>query len=328
MSTGDHLPYQLRPNKAIERLLFVELLSRLDAALGISNTYEYFGFGGPQMEDFRLLNEYFPKMRMLSIEREEHVLKRQRFNGPHTNVRCRLQKSADFVSKFSARGKSIVWLDYTIPAERPAQVAEFQNLLRRVKEYSVVKITLNAAVATLGGQPGSRKLQAERLETFLKDFSACFPNGLDELAVTANIFPATLLQVLEFAAAEVLRDRADWRFQPLTSATYADGQKMLTLTGIVGKRANLANILHCHKLITWEFLRGVWNDPIPIEVPELTLKEKIHVNQLLPKYEDDINFIHRKLGFFVDRDVNKSEEKLRNYVSFQKHYPHFGKIAI
>lgn len=267
-------------------------------------------------------------MKMVSVEREAQVLKRQRFNGPHTNVRCKLQTSTDFVSGFASKLKAIVWLDYTEPGERPAQVAEFQNLLRRVREFSLVKITVNAAVSTLGGQAGQPGLQAERRKAFLHDFGRCFPNELGEEAVTANNFPKTVLRVLEYAAAEVLHDRHEWRFQPLTSAVYADGQKMLTLTGIVGKRPNLANILNNPNLLGWNFTRLVWNDPVAIEVPELTMKERIHVNQLLPKHENNIAFIHRKLGFQVDNKTEESERKLRNYVSFQRHYPHFGKVAI
>ena len=160
------------------------------------------------------------------------------------------------------------------------------------------------------------------------DFGRCFPNGLGEEEVTTNNFPKTLLRVLEFTAAEVLHDRHDWRFHPLSSAVYADGQTMLTLTGIVGKRSKLANIVNTPGLVGWDFTRLVWNDPVLIEVPELTLKERIHVNQLLPKHENNISFIHRKLGFQMDKVVEESERKLRNYVSFQRHYPHFGKVAI
>jgi Putative O-methyltransferase len=215
MSSGGNLPYQLRPNKAVERLLFVELLNRLNAPLGIGRDYEYFGFGGPQMEDFRLINECFPDMKMVSIEREEQVLKRQRFNRPHTNVRCKRQTSSDLVANFPTRTKAIIWLDYTEPGEREAQVTEFQHIIRRVREFGIVKITMNANPASLGGNTGQSGLQAERLKKFLKDFSRCFPNGLGEEGITANNFPATLLRVLDYAAAEVLRDRQDWRFQPL-----------------------------------------------------------------------------------------------------------------
>ena len=72
-------------------------------------------------------------MKMLSIERESDVLKRQRFNGPHTNVRCKLQTSGDFVLTVSDRRKMIVWLDYTDANERPVQIAEFQTLLRGLR---------------------------------------------------------------------------------------------------------------------------------------------------------------------------------------------------
>lgn len=328
MSSGGNLPYQLRPNKAVERLLFAELLNRLDTPLGINTGYEYFGFGGPQMEDFRLLNECFPEMKMVSVEREPQVLKRQRFNGPHTNVRCKLKRSADFVSEFSCKSKAVVWLDYTAPSERPEQVAEFQNLLRRVRELSIVKISINAAASTLGGHSGQPGLAAERLKKFMDDFGRCFPNGLAEEAVTTNNFPKTLLRVLEYAAAEVLHDRPDWRFQPLGSAVYADGQTMLTLTGFVGKRPKLTNVTGHANLVGWDFTRLGWDDPVVIEVPELTMKERIHVNQLLPRHETNIAFIHRRLGFQVDSSQQESERKLRNYVSFQRHYPHFGKVAI
>src|SRR6266478_2594039 len=128
MNVGGRLPYQLRPNKAVERLMFLELLGRLNAVLGISREYEYVGFGGPQMEDFRLLHGAFPEMKMLSIERQPEVLKRQRFNGPHTNVECKLRTSSDFVSRVSDKQRLVVWLDYTEADERTIQIAEFQSL--------------------------------------------------------------------------------------------------------------------------------------------------------------------------------------------------------
>ena len=113
-----------------------------------------------------------------------------------------------------------------------------------------------------------------------------------------------------------------------SSAVYADGQTMLTLTGIVGKRPSLENVVANPDLVDWKFTRFNYDNPVVIEVPELTLKERIHVNQLLPKHEDNIPFIHRKLGFQVDQKLEESERKIRNYVFFQRHYPHFGKVSI
>jgi hypothetical protein len=328
MNTGGQLPYQLRPNKAVERLMFIELLGRLDLDLGIGRSYSYVGFGGPQMEDFRVLHERFPVMKMLSLEKEQYVLSRQRFNQPHTNVRCRLQKSGDFIAQLSGNEKLVAWLDYTDPEERSIQISEFQSLLRNLRTLSIIKLTLNAAPATLGGNPGESGLQALRRAAFLKDFERCFPSGLEEEKMENDNFPSTLLSVVDYTAAEALRDRVDWRFQPLTSATYADGQQMLTVTGILGRRTEIANVLHSCDLATWEFARLTWSDPVQIQVPELTLKERIFINQLLPKLTDNVALIQKRLRFLVDSPESASERKLQNYVSFQKHYPFWGKVAI
>jgi hypothetical protein len=327
MASGGNLPYQLRPNKAVERLLFVDLLSIFDHELHIGRDYGYFGFGGPQMEDFRLLHERFAQMQMISIEKEEAVIKRQRFNEPHTNVKCQRKNSGEFIRSFRPKTPVIVWLDYTEPAPRPQQIAEFQTLLRRVPAGSIIKITLNANSASLGGPPGPG-LQAARLEKFLHDFRRCLPVGFGEEGVTSDEFPLSLLKVLDYAATEALKNKKEWRFQPLTSSVYADGQKMLTVTGIVGTREAVRDWSEYPELKRWFFYRPKWETPVLIEVPELTLKERIHINQLLPELEKNIGEIHRKLGCWVDLNLEDSERKLKNYVAFHRHYPHFGKVAI
>lgn len=328
MTAGGRLPYHLRPNKAVERLIFLQLLSYVATPLRLESDYDYVGLGGPQMEEFRLLQELFPEMSMLSIEREPPVLKRQRFNRPHTNVKCRLQKTEDFVLRVSDRRKLIVWLDYTRPVERAQQLADFQALIRNVRDGSILKITLNAAPATLGGAPGEAGLQAKRLEAFKKDFGRCFPLGLDEETVTNDRFPETLITIIDYLSSEAVAARPNRRFQPLTSAVYADGQQMLTVTGIVDTRARITNLLAVTKLPTWDFARLTWADPVHVDVPELTLKERITINQNLPKLAKQIAMLQRKLGFWVDITQGTSEEKLTNYVSFQRHYPYWGKVAI
>lgn len=330
MNTGGQLPYQLRPNKAVERLVFMELLNRLDAVLKIGATYDYVGFGGPQMEDFRLLHEVFPGMKMLSIERDLNVLKRQRFNCPHTNVRSRLQTSADFVSKVSDRRRLVVWLDYTDASERVAQIAEFQSLLRSLQDRSIVKLTLNATPSTLGGSVGEPRLLKTRLSAFLSDFGRCFPNGLEEEAMADENFPNALLAVVDYVGREAFSGRGDWRFQPLTFAAYSDSrQQMLTVTGIIGQKTDLNGVLTVSGFADWDFSRLTWNDPIVrIRVPELTLKERVFINQLLPKLANDAAAVQKRLRFFLDETEDASQEKLRNYITFQRHYPYWGKVTV
>jgi hypothetical protein len=328
MTSAGQLPYQLRPNKAVERLVFVELLRRLDPALQIATQYRYVGFGGPQMEDFRILHESFPGMKMLSIERDAEVLKRQRFNCPHTNVQCKRQSSGQFVLSVSDKQSLIVWLDYAEADERPTQIAEFQSLLQNLRSRSVVKLTLNAEPSTLGGSPGDAGLQASRLTSFRRDFDRCFPDGIEEEMMVADNFPSALLKVVDYAAKEVLR--GDWRFQLLTSSTYADSrQQMMTVTGVVGAKTDLSSVLVTSNLVEWDFARlSISDPPVRIKVPELTLKERIFIDQLLPKLEKEPAKVQQKLRFLLDKTQNDSEEKLRSYLLFHRHYPFWGKVSV
>jgi hypothetical protein len=328
MTSAGQLPYQLRPNKAVERLVFVELLRKLEPTLQLATQYRYVGFGGPQMEDFRILHASFPAMKMLSIERDAEVLKRQRFNCPHTNVRCKRQTSGDFVLSASGTHNLIVWLDYAEADERPTQIAEFQSLLQNLKSRSIVKLTLNAEPSTLGGSPGQPGLQAARLAAFRRDFDRCFPAGMEEEMVVSDNFPSALLTVVDYAAKEVLR--ADWRFQLLTSAAYADSrQQMMTVTGIVGSKVDLSSVLITSQLTEWEFARlSISDPPVRIRVPELTLKERIFIDQLLPRLEKQPAKVQQRLRFLLDKTRGESEEKLRSYLLFQRHYPFWGKVSV
>ena len=42
--------------------------------------YTYFGLGGPFLEDFRVLNDFFGDLKLVSIEVNEEVVKRQQFH--------------------------------------------------------------------------------------------------------------------------------------------------------------------------------------------------------------------------------------------------------
>ncbi len=51
--------YHLRTNKAIDRFTFIEAIRRMASPKELSEC-TYYGFGGPYLEDFRLLHESFP----------------------------------------------------------------------------------------------------------------------------------------------------------------------------------------------------------------------------------------------------------------------------
>jgi hypothetical protein len=72
MSNGSSVPYRLRPNKAVDRELFLALLVRLAATMKIEN-HQYVGLGGPFLEDFRLIHARLGINDMVCIESEENM---------------------------------------------------------------------------------------------------------------------------------------------------------------------------------------------------------------------------------------------------------------
>src|SRR5258708_1078485 len=78
-----HPPYHLRPHKAVDRLLFVEILQRLPALTGVAiGRYTYYGLGGPFLDDCRALHQAFPDTRLVSFEKNAQTFKRQQFHKP------------------------------------------------------------------------------------------------------------------------------------------------------------------------------------------------------------------------------------------------------
>jgi hypothetical protein len=149
MSAGSSLPYRLRPNKAVDRELFLSLLIRLAAKLSIEK-YHYVGLGGPFLEDFRLVHARLGIGRMTCVECEEEVHKRQIFNRPISSLECIHSTLEDYLDEHEFETPTIVWFDYTEPRGITTQIERFAHTIGTVSIGSVLRITLNANPASLG----------------------------------------------------------------------------------------------------------------------------------------------------------------------------------
>ena len=149
--SGSNLAYHLRPNKAIDRNLFIAILERVGRVRNISG-YEYIGFGGPMLEDYKALHAALRISRMHSIERDENTYRRQRFNRPASFVTLHNLHSDEFFRQHEFHeGGSVVWLDYT-DSQLRSQLDEFASVVSKLDCYDVVKVTLNANPANLGSE--------------------------------------------------------------------------------------------------------------------------------------------------------------------------------
>jgi len=71
-----HPAYYMRPNKAVDRLALVDVIRLVVNPEELAD-YTYYSMGGPTLEDFRMIYEFFPELRMVCIEENEDTYKRQ-----------------------------------------------------------------------------------------------------------------------------------------------------------------------------------------------------------------------------------------------------------
>jgi hypothetical protein len=302
----------------------MDLCTKLDPVLDI-NSSQYVGFGGPQMEDFRLLHERFPRLPMLCIEASEGVIPRQRFNQPHSLVEFLGEPttSGDWLTDWEPGKPVLLWFDYASKRDRNKQFNEFQTLLGKAPSKSVIRITMNA---DLPKEEGKLTLK-EQFAGFTDAFGALVPEDVDERMMTAANFPFVLAKMLGLASEDVLGPAGERIFRPLLLTVYRDTNQMLTATGILDAAPTIDSIISQTGLADWQYFAKNWDDLRRINMPELTVKERIHINQLLPG-TCEAAAIQEKLGFQVDERSEVSLDKLRNYAEFYRHFPQFVRVSV
>jgi hypothetical protein len=326
--SGGNLPYHLRPNKAVERQLFIELLLKINRFCSLSE-YVYLGFGGPFLEDFKIIHSYFDNKRMISLEIEPHVYKRQCFNKPLGCIKCLNKSSKDYIDSYDLKDNAIIWLDYVEPKKLEEQLSEFQSLLGKIQHYDVVKITLNANPDALGNKGKTpEEKQKHRFQVLKSRIGKRLPSNVDEHQINKEQLPQVLCGVLKnVAQTKITEVLPNHLFQPLTAFVYSDGpHQMLTLTGILLDKNEIKNFLNLTTIDSWTFAIKKWGPPERIDVPILTLREKMFIDSFLPNssHKD----IHEQMNFYFDEDPQKSLEMLKNYVKYYRYYSYFSKIIV
>jgi len=323
------VPYHLRQNKAIDRNLFVELLLHINRYFPIKR-YEYIGFGGAFLEDFKIMHAYTGIKKMISLEIDEDVLPRQKFNRPVSCISCTHKSSADFITEYGFLREIILWLDYMAPSEIGSQLQEIEALTSRLKRGDLVKVTVNANATALARSTELEKeedLNQKRFDILEKRIGATnFPADVTPEMMTHALYPQVLYKAIKLAFHKGMEGSPRHYFQPLTSYVYADGQKMLTFTGIILALDETQEFFKKTEIKKWELSVIKDDKPLPINVPELSIKERMLLDSLLPKYSAET--IQKRLKFLVGKNSEASLEGLRNYVRYYKQYPYFSKILV
>src|SRR3569623_71844 len=252
MSAGSSLPYRLRPNKAVDRELFLSLLMRLAPNLALEK-YHYVGLGGPFLEDFRLVHGRLGIARMTCIETEEQVHKRQVFYRPIASIECVHKTLEDYLDETDFDTPAIIWFDYTEPKGITPQIELFARTIGTEPLGSEQRVTLNANPTSLG-KPDPKDLSVEvegevsedravkptiqewRLARFKERLGALFPSGITAGGMTFKAYGPSLLRTLKLAVDNEVLSFRDRRIVWALATHYADGQAMVTAALVVAPK--------------------------------------------------------------------------------------------
>lgn len=331
MSAGSSLPYRLRPNKAVDRELFLSLLMRLAPKLALEK-YHYVGLGGPFLEDFRLVHARLGIAKMTSIETEEQVHRRQVFNRPVASIECVHKTLDDYLDETDFETRAIIWFDYTEPTGITTQIERFARTIGTVPIGSVLRVTLNAHPASLG-KPEANEISVEsdgevsedpamkptiqewRLTRFRERLGALFPSGLTAQGMTFKAFGPSLLSALKLAVEKEALSFRDRHIVWALATHYADGQAMVTAALVVCPSDDKT----IEELVKgWEFYTTT-DSPHRLDLPALSTLERLTMES-----NDDVEKI---MGFELPKSV-MGENPFEVFKRFYRIYPHFSRVEL
>jgi hypothetical protein len=321
----------LRPTKAVDRELFLSLLTRLTPHLSLE-TYQYVGLGGPFLEDFRLVHARLGIGRMTCVESEEEVHKRQLFNRPIASIECVHSTLEDYLDGQDLDKPAIVWFDYTEPKAVTTQIQRFSRTIGTVPLGSVLRVTLNANPESLG-KPDPNEVSVEvddeasedraqkpttqewRLARFKERLGPLFPSGLAADGMTHRNYGRSLLRVLKVAVEKETLNFRDRRIVWALATHYRNGQAMVTAALVVCAADDTA----VEELVKgWEFY-STTDAPHRLDLPALSTLERLTMES-----NDDAR---EKLGFELPAS-DMGEDPFTIFKKFYRIYPHFSRVEL
>ena len=327
VSRGNDIPYQLRPNKFIDRQIFLDLLQRTVGEAG-SEKYLYISMGGKHLVDHESVYRRIGIRNLFAFDSEEWVVSRQERNCPNDQMICQAFSSSslasqidDLLSLFDSAEKLIIWLDYTRPKDRLSQLQELKMVLEKCQPGDLVRITMNADPYGFRGDwkgKGYVSHAAYRAIILKNQISTFFPNSIS--TISENQIPGVIADAIGLAASQA-KNVTKLEYHPVLGTTYADGQRMVTVAILTGESGSVLP----DAISNWEFAPVEWKDLLDISAPDLSMREKFHIDQHIEKSETEIL---NSIGFQPAESNADSLRAISSYKLLHRYYPTFYAVGL
>jgi hypothetical protein len=357
--TSRHPPYHLRPNKAIDRFLLVDLLRHVPYEE--RKRYEYIGLGGPFLEDFKIMHHYYPEVKLTSIEANPETYKRQRFNKSCKAIKLIESEIATYFGEHDDfRHPLIVWFDGTDFRQRT--LTSLQSILLKLPVDSILKVTARVSFETEPRYKEFALATAHTVENLLSDIqglsinqredlsgrirdvlinaaeekdemtlamqqvSDYLPEGYEDLLGDQPSRAKLYFQILQNAISRSFPSVGEKVFHYISSNYYSDSTTMISITGMIVKRSRLSKVRQLFR--DYKNQGDQLGEPTEINIPILSIKERMKLDPHLPIRKNVGRRLHNVLGYRIDSSDNLTEKQLSFYNSFHKYYPFFSKVQL
>lgn len=330
-----HPPYNLRTNKAVDRILLAKVLRKFDFN---EKGCGYYSLAGPFLEDLRVIDHYLPEMKLTSIESDKNTYLRQIFNRFNSSISFINREFGDFLfyDYVPSDRRDVFWLDFS--KLKYHLFEEFQNVLKKVPPGSIVKITLRAEpeinLRTLEDRVSNEEMERfknELEEKFNNEFQKVLSNPVAGAFSSQKDF-AKMVQLMIRNASSLALDYSgsEIDYLPIQAMRYNDGTQMLSVTGIVHLR-DQTEINKIKKTIESCNNSCIdWEEPKEINIPNLSIKERLRLEHFLPVQEgfDSGEVLYKELNYCIDETEKLSKCQFSRYAEFYREYPNFMKTSI
>ena len=288
--------------------------------------------GAFPLEDHKQVHRILGIKKLLSFDYDGDVVARQIFNKPIDGCHCLQISSGDLISNLSGEMQKcglkntgvVFWLDYTDPKEIRSQLTEFQTLLDTLAVGDIVRVTVNAEVNSLSRDQNKTspdyqtKLLQKRFDKIQERIGDYLPYSVSAGDMTESGLPTVYAKAFAEAARLAFPATNKTTFMPLSLVRYADGQQMLSLTGVIIERKNIEKFTKATLIKSWAFWSKDWESVHKLIVPSLTVRERLYLEKSVTS--NSAAQIVKDIGFDKASGISM-RDFLASYEKYYRFYP-------
>jgi hypothetical protein len=325
MGSYSKINYFLRPSKQVERKLIISALQKLAKAGFFIHDYMYLGMGSIYYVDFIMFHKYLHIDEMLCVE-DDDIPKRMKFNNPYDFIKVKIDKIGNVFSTLKRNKKYLVWIDYDYSLDGDI-LSDIRSLISVLPENSIFLVSLcndiNKLVDSLLDPVEIKDLSTEEkklkvIPILNQLIGGQYGKDISTKDLSVSIMAKIISQTFKNLIQTTLQNKGNNKYFQLFNYRYKDNTDMITFGGIIGNQ-DIENIIKSIDINSFPILFSS-DDPLQIEFPPLTLREK----QWIEANIDRLNRHYKKSQDNPKWMKFEIEAKdVKNFIKYYRYYPYY-----